>query len=121
MIRIEKVLGILNTGQLEVFRGLQHCLKAARLAVETTAETHTDGKCSLATAKSFIKEILYELETRKKMEFEMWSRLKEEYNIGDKDFSRLEINPDSGELCLLNKEFVDNVDLRKFNVMWGGN
>lgn len=122
MKKSEKIIGKLTDGQLSVFRGLQHCLKAGSFAIEVTAKCYDNKEIGLGTAKSFIHEILGELEIRKKLEAQMWDKIKAEFNIGE-EFNRLWIDPDTGEIHLLTEEYFKesvngNIDIRRFDIMW---
>ena len=119
MNKVDKTIGRLTPQHLEVFRNLGYCLEAAKFAIDVIAKCHEDKECGLVTARDFIREILFELEHRKKLEMEMWDRIKKEYNVSDEDFAKLEINPDNGDINVLNGTYKDGIDLRKFNLIWG--
>lgn len=123
MKKFEREIGVLTEGQLKVFHGLEHCLNAARFCIDVTAKSYDDNHCSLGTAKSFIQQILHELEDRKKLEYEMWIRIKVQYNLTDDEFLRCHINPDNGIVSLYTKEYFDKsqsgrLDLSKFGLVW---
>ena len=123
MKKFEREIGTLTEGQLKVFHGLEHCLKAARFCIEVTAKSHDDKLCNLETARSFIQQVLHELEDRKKLEYEMWVRIREEYKLTDDEFPRCHVNSDNGVISIYSKEYFEKSqdgrqDLTKFNVIW---
>ena len=124
MKKIERKLGSLNENQLDVFRKLECCLKAARFCIDKVTETYDKGECKLSTSRDFIKEILLELEDRKFIEMRMFDKIKNDYKLNDDEFRRLEINPDNGDINILTKEYFElskngNLDIRKFDLIWG--
>jgi hypothetical protein len=123
MKKFERKIGVLTEGQLKVFHGLEHCLKAARFCIEVTAKAYDQKYCELETARDFIKQVLHELEDRKKLEYEMWDKLRKQYNLTDEEFVRCHINPDNGDINIYSKEYYENsqsgkLDLTKFGLIW---
>ena len=122
-MKIEKTLGKLEDNNLEIFRKLRHCLKAARFCIDVVSDSYDNEKIKLATARDFIKEILFEIEIRKNLEHNIWTKLKKSYELSDDEFKRLHIDEDSGEISILTKEYFEKsyngeIDLKKFNLVW---
>ena len=95
MKKIEKVIGKLTESQLEVFRGLQHCLNAAKFVIDECISLYYKRECDFISASEFIKATIHELEQRKKLEYQMWENIKKQFNLSNEEFTRLEINEDT--------------------------
>lgn len=124
MKKKERVLGKLSEEQLEVFRGLEHCLNAASFIIDVVSENIDKKHTSFDTGRSLIEATLHELEGRKIMEMAMYDRLKREYFLTDEELSKIEIDPDNGEVYILDNEYFEmshngKLDIKKFNLMWG--
>lgn len=122
-MKFERTLGKLTERQLDVFRSLQHCLNAARTCLHMANELHESGKCTMLSVKSFTQQVLFELEDRKKMEYRIYEKLAKEYELTEDEFLRLDINPDSGNVKILDKDYFaksqdGRMDIRKLDLIW---
>ena len=124
MKKIERKLGDLTASQKEVVRGLQHCLEAGKFCIQVTVKGYNDKEYSLDTARDFIKSTLHNLEDTKKLEWQMWEKIRKQYELNDDEFKRTWIDIDNGTVNILTPEYFEasmngRMDIQKFNVMWG--
>jgi alanyl-tRNA synthetase len=123
MKKYDRQIGILTKGQLDVFRSVQHCVQASKVVIDACIKARDEKTIEHKTAFDFIHSSMIEIEKRKKLEMQMWDKIKEEYNISNEEFRKTHIDEDTGNIYILTDEYFEksvngNFDINKFNIMW---